>query len=325
MATGILALQGAFAEHAAMLDRLGEPHFEIRQARDLEKPLDRLIIPGGESTVMRRLLHDLALYDTLRELILEGMPVFGTCAGLILLAKQVDGGVPCFATMDIAVKRNAYGRQLGSFFTNDSFEGLGTLPMTFIRAPYIESVSAARSRSPLSAARSLRRGRIISSSPRSTPNSTKTRQSMSIFSKCETEGRSKKRASFSFPFRIILLFVLFRKILFRARTGVLLLYPCIILLPVYRICQFLLAGVEAYLMQALHGVLTTAQPVHPSAVIGDIEFRRIVIKIERLAVIIRLKPVGQLSLRVSAQNFGNTVHFDLRQQLPAPRPCRASA
>ena len=133
MATGILALQGAFAEHAAMLDRLGEPHFEIRQARDLEKPLDRLIIPGGESTVMRRLLHDLALYDTLRERILEGMPVFGTCAGLILLAKQVDGGVPCFATMDIAVKRNAYGRQLGSFFTNDSFEGLGT--------PYIESVS----------------------------------------------------------------------------------------------------------------------------------------------------------------------------------------
>ena len=149
MATGILALQGAFAEHAAMLDRLGEPHFEIRQARDLEKPLDRLIIPGGESTVMRRLLHDLDLFSfaariasiSMRERIRSGLPVFGTCAGLILLAKQVDGGVPCFATMDIAVKRNAYGRQLGSFFTNDSFEGLGTLPMTFIRAPYIESVS----------------------------------------------------------------------------------------------------------------------------------------------------------------------------------------
>ena len=108
-----------------MLDRLGEPHFEIRQARDLEKPLDRLIIPGGESTVMRRLLHDLDLFDALRARITEGMPVFGTCAGLILLAKQVDGGVPCFATMDIAVRRNAYGRQLGSFFTNDSFEGVG--------------------------------------------------------------------------------------------------------------------------------------------------------------------------------------------------------
>ena len=141
MATGILALQGAFAEHAAMLDRLGEPHFEIRQARDLEKPLDRLIIPGGESTVMRRLLHDLALYDTLRERILEGMPVFGTCAGLILLAKQVDGGVPCFATMDIAVKRNAYGRQLGSFHTKAEFKDLGLVPMSFIRAPYVESVS----------------------------------------------------------------------------------------------------------------------------------------------------------------------------------------
>ena len=89
MATGILALQGAFAEHAAMLDRLGEPHFEIRQARDLEKPLDRLIIPGGESTVMRRLLHDLDLFDALRARITEGMPVFGTCAGLILLAKQL--------------------------------------------------------------------------------------------------------------------------------------------------------------------------------------------------------------------------------------------
>ena len=141
MATGILALQGAFAEHAAMLDRLGEPHFEIRQARDLEKPLDRLIIPGGESTVMRRLLHDLALYDTLRERILEGMPVFGTCAGLILLAKQVDSGVPCFATMDIAVKRNAYGRQLGSFHTKAEFKDLGLVPMSFIRAPYVESVS----------------------------------------------------------------------------------------------------------------------------------------------------------------------------------------
>ena len=141
MATGILALQGAFAEHAAMLDRLGEPHFEIRQARDLEKPLDRLIIPGGESTVMRRLLHDLALYDTLRERILEEMPVFGTCAGLILLAKQVDGGVPCFATMDIAVKRNAYGRQLGSFHTKAEFKDLGLVPMSFIRAPYVESVS----------------------------------------------------------------------------------------------------------------------------------------------------------------------------------------
>jgi len=90
---------------------------------------------------MRRLLHDLALFDTLRERILEGMPVFGTCAGLILLAKQVDSGVPCFATMDIAVKRNAYGRQLGSFHTEAEVKGIGTVPMSFIRAPYVERVS----------------------------------------------------------------------------------------------------------------------------------------------------------------------------------------
>lgn len=140
MAVGILALQGAFAEHAAVLDRLGVPHFEIRQKRDLEQSMDRLILPGGESTVMRKLLGELDLFEPLRQRIADGMPVFGTCAGLILLAKQVDGGTPCFATMDIAVKRNAYGRQLGSFRTAQTFGKLGTLPMTFIRAPYIAAV-----------------------------------------------------------------------------------------------------------------------------------------------------------------------------------------
>lgn len=140
MAVGILALQGAFAEHAAVLDRLGVPHFEIRQKRDLAQPMDRLILPGGESTVMRKLLGELDLFEPLRQRIADGMPVFGTCAGLILLAKQVDGGTPCFATMDISVKRNAYGRQLGSFRTAHTFGKLGTLPMTFIRAPYIAAV-----------------------------------------------------------------------------------------------------------------------------------------------------------------------------------------
>lgn len=124
-----------------MLERLGAAHFEIRQARDLERPFDGLILPGGESTVMRKLLHDLELFEPLRERIAEGMPVFGTCAGLILLAKSVDGGVPCFATMDIAVKRNAYGRQLGSFYAETECKDIGVIPMTFIRAPYIESVS----------------------------------------------------------------------------------------------------------------------------------------------------------------------------------------
>lgn len=141
MTIAILALQGAFAEHGATLDRLGAEHFEIRQLRDLERSFDGLILPGGESTVMGKLLYDLELFEPLRDRIQRGLPVFGTCAGLILLAKRVEGGGPCFATMDIAVKRNAYGRQLGSFYTEAPCKGVGTVPMTFIRAPYIASVS----------------------------------------------------------------------------------------------------------------------------------------------------------------------------------------
>lgn len=140
MAIGILALQGAFAEHGAVLDRLGEPHFEIRQQRDLNRTMDGLILPGGESTTMGKLLRDLELFEPLRERIQRGLPVFGTCAGLILLAKTVEGGASCFGTMDITVKRNAYGRQLGSFYAEENFQGLGRIPMTFIRAPYIASV-----------------------------------------------------------------------------------------------------------------------------------------------------------------------------------------
>ena len=140
MRIAILALQGAFVEHAAMLDRLGVEHFEIRQWKDLELPFDGLILPGGESTVMRKLLHDLGLFAPLADRIQGGIPVFGTCAGLILLAKEVAGGAPCFATMDIAFKLNAYGRQLGSFYAEQDFRGVGKVPMTFIRAPYIQSV-----------------------------------------------------------------------------------------------------------------------------------------------------------------------------------------
>lgn len=142
MRIGILALQGAFVEHAAMLDRLGAEHFEIRQRRDIDRGFDGLILPGGESTVMRKLLHDLGLFSPLQQQIREGLPVFGTCAGLILLAKSVEGGTPCFETMDISVLRNAYGRQLGSFYAEDNMEDVGKIPMTFIRAPYIRSVSA---------------------------------------------------------------------------------------------------------------------------------------------------------------------------------------
>ena len=137
MTVAVLALQGAFAEHEAMLEKLGAEWFEIRQARDLDRPFDGLILPGGESTTMGTLRRDLELYEPLKAKIQAGLPVYGTCAGLILLAQEVEGGVPCFGTMDISVKRNAYGRQLGSFYTEAEMTGVGTVPMTFIRAPYI--------------------------------------------------------------------------------------------------------------------------------------------------------------------------------------------
>ena len=136
----ILALQGAFIEHEHVLDRLGVDRFEIRQRSDLERPFDALIIPGGESTVIGKLLKDLGILSPLRDRIEKGLPVFGTCAGLIVLSKNVIGGVPSLATMDITVKRNAYGRQLGSFYTEDGFDGIGKIPMTCLRAPYSDSV-----------------------------------------------------------------------------------------------------------------------------------------------------------------------------------------
>ena len=92
MRIGILALQGAFAEHRMILEKLGAESFEIRQKRDLEQPMDGLIIPGGESTVMGKLLKELDCYDEVRSRIENGLPVFGTCAGLILLAKEAEGG-----------------------------------------------------------------------------------------------------------------------------------------------------------------------------------------------------------------------------------------
>lgn len=140
MVVAILALQGAFAEHGKMLDRLGVEHFEIRQKKDLDRKFDALILPGGESTVMGKLLNELELMRSLQQKIEAGLPVFGTCAGLILLAKEVEGEGSYIGTMDIRVKRNAYGRQLGSFYTEADFKGLGNVPMTFIRAPYIAEI-----------------------------------------------------------------------------------------------------------------------------------------------------------------------------------------
>ena len=142
MRIAVMALQGAFIEHEHTLARLGAESFEVRQASDWLQPKDGLIIPGGESTTQLKLLRDLGLLQPVREAIWGGLPVFGTCAGLILLAKHVDGeDFDRISTMDISVRRNAYGRQLGSFFTTGKMKGVAdNVPMTFIRAPYINKV-----------------------------------------------------------------------------------------------------------------------------------------------------------------------------------------
>ena len=144
MKIGVLALQGAFIEHEKKMQECGAECFEIRQKRDILCSFDGLILPGGESTVIGKLLCDLDLMETVRELIKGGMPVMGTCAGLILLAEHIaDDSTVHIGTMGITAKRNAYGRQLGSFHTKAEFRGIGEVPMTFIRAPYIESTSRA--------------------------------------------------------------------------------------------------------------------------------------------------------------------------------------
>ena len=138
----MLALQGAFIEHEQMLERLGVSSIEIRQKRDLDMQFDGLIIPGGESTVQGKLMRELDLFEPIKAKIEDGMPVFGTCAGLLLLARNIENDDRRhFATMDITAVRNAYGRQLGSFYTEQEFKGIGVIPMTFIRAPYIASAS----------------------------------------------------------------------------------------------------------------------------------------------------------------------------------------
>ena len=138
---GILALQGAFFEHKKILDLLDVKSFEIRQKADLNNPLDGLILPGGESTAIGRLLKDLDLFEILKIKINQGLPVFGTCAGLILLANEIiNDHNTYFNSINIKVRRNAYGRQLGSFLAFEDFKGIGKIPMTFIRAPYIEEV-----------------------------------------------------------------------------------------------------------------------------------------------------------------------------------------
>ena len=147
----VLAVQGAFIEHERMLEKLGARCVELRQATDLRQPFDRLVLPGGESTVQGKLLAELGMLEPLRARIAAGMPVLATCAGLILLAQRLtahdDKGTPRIATMDVLVERNAYGRQLGSFHAQAPMGGLASgpasVPMTFIRAPRIVEVGPA--------------------------------------------------------------------------------------------------------------------------------------------------------------------------------------
>lgn len=137
----VLALQGAFIEHRKMLEKLQEPSFEIRQLADLDKPMDGLILPGGESTVQGKLLRELGLFEPLKEKITQGLPTFGTCAGMILLAKQLENSESThLKTMNVTVMRNGYGRQLGSFETVSTFGKESDVKMSFIRAPYIQEV-----------------------------------------------------------------------------------------------------------------------------------------------------------------------------------------
>lgn len=151
----VLAVQGAFVEHERALSKLGCECVELRQGPDVRQPFDALVLPGGESTVQTKLLRELGMIDELHRRIADGMPVMGTCAGLILLARTVEEGVPAagdptaevvggavatgaFGTLPVTVRRNAYGRQLGSFHAKAPFSGIeGDVPMTFIRAPYI--------------------------------------------------------------------------------------------------------------------------------------------------------------------------------------------
>ena len=139
MKIAILALQGAFAEHEQMLRNLGAETTLIRNLADwndfMSSPFGGMrggVIPGGESTAMMRIMKDESLFEPLRQAILDGLPVLGTCAGLIMLDHNH------LKVMDITARRNAYGRQLGSFNTEAEFVGIGKVPMTFIRAPYIE-------------------------------------------------------------------------------------------------------------------------------------------------------------------------------------------
>ncbi|MBO4300698.1 MAG: pyridoxal 5'-phosphate synthase glutaminase subunit PdxT [Desulfovibrio sp.] len=139
---GVLALQGAFREHIKAVSRLGATTCEIRQARDMDG-VDALIIPGGESTTIGKLLVEGGMLDPLRKRVEHGMPVYGSCAGLILLCRDIENSdQPRLGVLDATVRRNAFGRQVDSFETNLAIPELGPepVPAVFIRAPVITRV-----------------------------------------------------------------------------------------------------------------------------------------------------------------------------------------
>jgi 5'-phosphate synthase pdxT subunit len=142
MRIGVLALQGAFAEHVAVLRAIGVEPVEVRLPRDLDG-VDGLCLPGGESTTMRQLIDRWGLRKPILDLAGSGAPLFGTCAGMIILAREIAGGEePVLPLLDVTVSRNAFGRQLDSFETDLDVPLLGTQPVhgVFIRAPVIERV-----------------------------------------------------------------------------------------------------------------------------------------------------------------------------------------
>ncbi len=139
MKIGVLAVQGAFIEHENRLRELGCDTVELRSRGDIGS-LDGLVLPGGESTVQGKLIRELGMFDSLREMIGGGLPVLATCAGLILLSQEISNdSARYFGTLPVTVRRNAYGRQLGSFRTEAAFGEFENVPMTFIRAPVIVS------------------------------------------------------------------------------------------------------------------------------------------------------------------------------------------
>ncbi len=141
MRIAVFALQGAFIEHEQVLAKLGAETREIRKRSDFSGSFDGVILPGGESTVQGKLLREGGMLEPLREAIEGGLPVFGTCAGMILLAEKISNDESVYlGTMSAVVRRNAYGRQLGSFRTRETFGPIDDFPMVFIRGPIFEQV-----------------------------------------------------------------------------------------------------------------------------------------------------------------------------------------